>query len=50
MAMVGWVRSDMVVVVGMPTKPGGVGRMSGDAGALPDCVVESLLILDHADF
>ena len=40
MAMVGWVRSEMEVLDSMHAgQSREVGRMSGDAGALPECVV-----------
>ena len=32
------------------TKPGGVGRMSGDTGAHPECEVKTLMIIDHTAF
>ena len=32
------------------TKPGGIGRMEGDAKALPECDVETLMIPDHTAF
>ena len=32
------------------TKPGRFGRMSGDAGALHECEVETLMIPDHTAF
>ena len=31
----------------MPEKAGGVGRMSGDAGVLPECGVNALMTPDH---
>ena len=32
------------------TKPGGVGRMSGDVSALPECDVKTLMKPDHTAF
>ena len=32
------------------TKPRGVGHMSGDAGALPECKVKIMMTPDHSAF
>ena len=45
MAVVGWMRTGMeIMVVGRHAGQGqGVGRMSGDAGAFPECDVNTLI-------
>ena len=51
MAMVVWAEAGMEVVDGMHAgQSQGVGRMSGDAGALPECVVRALMTPDHTTF
>ena len=51
MAVVGWVGAGMEVVDGKHARQNQrVGRMSGDAGALTDCEVNTLMIPDHTDF
>ena len=40
MALMGWVGAGIEVVDGMPAEQSqGIGRMSGDAGELPECEV-----------
>ena len=44
MAMVGWIEAGMELVLGMHAGQSQVvGRMSGDAGAFPECVVNTLI-------